>query len=136
MKRRGDWREALDRYVTDAHKLKFEFGKFDCTQFAINCEKRLLGITYFIEFDQTYKTSAEGHKILTDLGYASMFDFISTRKPEITERQARRGDWVGHITQAGESLGVYAGKHGYWAADIKHGLQLCPIDDIKKVWRV
>lgn len=134
-KRNAGWSLRLNQQIAKLKNTAFEYGVFDCTQFVILCDKSIYGRTHFPEFDCTYKTKLQGLSILTNSGFKSIWGAVGQRMQEINIAHARRGDWVGHVTTDGESLGVFAGVTGFYSARNDSGVMLCSPNDIVKVWR-
>lgn len=130
------WPELLNREIAISHNEPFKYGDHDCTQFVIRCEKLIRGETLFPEFDRSYSTQRQGLSIALKLGYSSMFDMVDSRLESVDISIAQRGDIVGHITDDGESLGIYAGSNGFYCVGKKGGVILSPISDIVKIWGI
>jgi len=134
--RLADWKDRLTQEFARSHDYKFSRGVHDCTQFAIRCEIAMTGGTKFPEFYDTYRTGKKGYLILARMGFETMFDAVSSRLVEIDPAEAGRGDCIGHIGDEGGALGICAGQHGFFAANLPSGIILRPRDEIVKAWKV
>lgn len=128
------WPELLNREIAVSHNEPFVYGVHDCTQLVIRCEKAMYGETLFPEFDCSYDSLRKGLGIALKQGYKSMFEMAGSRMQEVDISQAKRGDCVGHMTEDGESLGIYAGFNGFYCVAAEGGVLLSPTSDIVKIW--
>ena len=125
---------ALNRQIAACKDTPFKYGVFDCTQFAIACEKAIHGSTAFPELERAYATKRQGFAIMSALGFKNVWALVSARLEEISLLDAKRGDLVGHIA-SGRCFGIYASKAGFYCASESGGVMLSPLSDIVKVWR-
>jgi hypothetical protein len=125
---------ALNCYIAQCAGKPFNYGAFDCTQFAIACEKAIHGNTLFPELDRAYTTERQGLSIMAGLGFRYVWSLVDSRLKEVCIADAKRGDLVGHIT-GGQSFGIYASKAGFYCASESGGVMLLPLCDAVKVWR-
>lgn len=134
MSRRTNWQIYLANYIDDVRALEFEWGKFDCCQFALGAEVILTGDTRWPEFIASYNSKREAYKLLAKHSDGGLFALLDTRLERIDPVLAQRGDLIGHMTPEGEGVGIND-ITGIWAAGAD-GLLLMPHKAAAAAWRL
>ena len=133
--RQPNWPERLAEFIADNLKTPFEWGSFDCSQFCIQAEQSIYGDTRWTDLIGGYKTERGALGRIRRAGSDSLWDLIDQRMERLESvKMAQRGDWIGHYTESGESLGILVDSR-FACVDIESGLNLLPISEAVVAWR-
>ena len=133
--RLSDWPERLYRLVDSNQQTPFEWGDFDCSQFCIQAEQAMYGDTRWTDLIGGYKTKRGAGGRIKRAGGESLWDLIDQRMERLDSvKLAQRGDWIGHYTDDGESLGICLG-HYFVSVCLDGGLVSIPMNQSVCAWR-
>lgn len=129
------WPERLAKFVEDNQSTPFEWGTFDCSQFCIQAEQTIYGETRWEDLIGGYKTEKGSLSRIKKAGGETLWGLIDQRMDRLESvKMAQRGDWIGHYTEFGESLGIMVDTR-FACVDIESGLNLLPISEAVVAWR-
>lgn len=133
--RRKDWPERFSEFLVKNADRPFQWGDFDCSQFAIEAEIAITGDSRFWDFHGGYKSKrGAGHRLKRS-GYENVWELVDCRLERLDSvKLAQRGDVIGHVTSDGESLGICTGAR--FAASGPNGIVFCPLSDAVCAWRL
>ena len=130
-----DWFECLVELIAANETTPFKWGTFDCSQFCIQAEIAMYNETRWDDLIGGYKTRKGALGRIHRAGGESLWHLIDQRMERLSSvKMAQRGDWVGHMTDDGESLGIVI-DHRFVCADFIYGLNFHPMSDAHIVWR-
>lgn len=133
--RLANWPERLAEFLSSNSDTPFEWGSFDCSQFCIQAEQAIYGETRWPDLVGGYKTERGALGRIKRAGGESLWDLIDSRMQRLESvKMAQRGDWIGHYTEYGESLGILVDSR-FACVDIESGLNLLPITEAVVAWR-
>lgn len=133
--RYNDWFERLINLVQSQKESHFEWGSFDCSQFCIQAEEAMYGETRWPDMIGGYKTKRGAMSRIKKKGADSLWQLIDQRmERRESVKMAQRGDWVGHYTEDGESLGIVIDNR-FACVDVESGLNLLPLSMAVCAWR-
>lgn len=130
-----NWPENLSQLVQKNQDTPFQWGAFDCSQFCIQAELAMYGDTRWDDLIGGYKTEKGAIARIKRKGADSLWSLIDQRMDRLpSAKMAQRGDWIGHYTESGESLGILIDSR-FACVDIDSGLNLLPISRAVCAWR-
>lgn len=133
--RLANWPERLAEFLSSNSDTSFEWGSFDCSQFCIQAEQSIYGQTRWEDLIGGYKTERGALGRIKRAGGDSLWDLIDQRMERLPSvKMAKRGDWIGHYTEQGESLGILVDSR-FACVDIESGLNLLPMSEAVVAWR-
>lgn len=133
--RLSNWPERLSALVTSNSDTQFQWGTFDCSQFCIQAEQAMYGTTRWTDLIGGYKSEKGALARIKRKGAESLWDLIDQRMERLPSvKMAQRGDWIGHYTADGESLGIMIDNR-FACVDIESGLNLLPLSMAVCAWR-
>lgn len=133
--RLSDWPERLHALVEDNSGTPFQWGTFDCSQFCIQAQQVMYGHTIWGDMIGGYKSKKGAMSRIKRKDAESLWELIDKRMDRLhSVKLAMRGDWVGHYTEDGESLGICLGSH-FVCVCLDGGLVVSPMTEAKVVWR-
>jgi len=133
--RLNDWPERLYRLVDSNKDTPFQWGAFDCSQFCIQAEQAMYGDTRWTDLIGGYKTERGAHGRIKKAGADSLWLLIDQRMERLDSvKLAQRGDWIGHYTDDGESLGICLG-HYFVSVCLAGGVVSTPMNEAVCAWR-
>ena len=109
-----NWEIRFADFITENRDRAFQWGVFDCSQFCIQAEKAICDETRWDDLVGGYKTRLGALRRISLGGGQSLWDLIDQRMERKPVGLAKRGDWIGHMTEEGEGLGIMDAK-GFWA---------------------
>lgn len=134
--RRKDWPERLTDLVIKSSNRPFQWGAFDCSQFCIQAELEICGETRWEDFIGGYKTERGANGRIKKAKADSLWNLIDQRMERLASvKLAQRGDWIGHYTDDGESLGILIGDR-FACVGKPAGIVLKPLDEAVVAWRL
>lgn len=129
------WPERLVQFIEDSADRQFKWGDFDCSQFCIQAETAIYQQTRWADLIGGYKTERGANSRIKKAGADSLWDLIDSRMDRYpSAKMAKRGDWVGHYTESGESLGIMLERH-FVCVRVDAGLSIEPLSDAVIAWR-
>jgi len=132
--RLSDWPERLSQFIADNAETEFVWGASDCSQFCIQAEQAMYGNTRWEDMIGGYKTQ-RGALGKIKKKADSLWQLIDQRMERLPSvKMAQRGDWVGHYTDDGESLGILMDGH-LVCVHLDRGLVFLPMSDAVVAWR-
>ena len=133
--RHSDWFERLIALVETSKSTPFAWGSFDCSQFCIQAEQTMSGETRWNDLIGNYKTERGALGRIKRAGGESLWHLIDQRmERRESVKMAQRGDWIGHQTEYGESLGIMIDSR-FACVDVESGLNLLPMSEAVIAWR-
>jgi len=133
--RRPDWPERLHALIDENIDTPFQWGDFDCSQFCIQAEQAMYGDTRWSDLIGGYKTERGAAGRIKRAGGESLWHLADQRMDRLESvKLAQRGDWIGHYTESGESLGICFGDR-FVCVDIESGLNFLPMSEAVCAWR-
>jgi len=133
--RLSNWPERLSQFLIDNNDRPFEWGDFDCSQFAIHAEIAITGDSRFWDYKGGYKTKRGAFGKLKRGGFNNVWQLVDSRLERLDNvKLAQRGDVIGHRTGDGESLGICIGKK--YAASGSNGIVYASLDEAVCAWRM
>lgn len=138
LQRLHDWPVRLDRILSTARYVTFEWGQFDCALFVCACIKAMTGADPGAPYLRTYANEAGAIAIYGgDLAAFAATKAAALGMPEVPVPYARRGDvvFVDNGTLHG-ALGIIGldGRFALCASDT--GMVMVRIDRWKRCWQV
>jgi len=133
--RRSDWPEQLHALIDFNFETPFQWGTFDCSQFCIKAEQAMYDDTRWRDLIGGYKTQRGANGRIKRAGADSLWGLIDTRMERLDSvKLAGRGDWIGHYTEEGESLGICLGSD-FVCVHMDRGLVVVPMTEARVAWR-
>ena len=129
--------KALALELNSAMSRPWQWGSHDCSQFAIRCEKAMLGMSRFDDFIGGYDSRKGAFVRLRRSGFGDVWELVDSRLERLQSvRLAVRGDVIGHEGD-GKSLGICAGQsRGFWCASDPIGIKMRPMSESSVAWRM
>lgn len=133
--RLSDWPERLAEFIDQNLSTEFQWGSFDCSQFCIQAEQSIYGDTRWTDLIGGYKTERGALGRIKRAGGESLWNLIDQRMERLESvKMAKRGDWIGHYTDHGESLGIMLDGR-IACVDVESGLNFLPLECAEIAWR-
>jgi len=133
--RLNNWPERLSQFLIENKDRPFQWGDFDCSQFAIHAEIAITGDSRFWDYFGGYDTKAKAFVKLRRGGFANVWQLVDSRLVNLDNvKLAKRGDVIGHLTNDGESLGICVGDK--YAASGSNGIVYASLDEAVCAWRM
>lgn len=133
--RLNDWPDQLNKFINANALSQFQWGSFDCSQFCIQAEQAMYGQTRWEDLIGGYKTERGALGRIKRAGGESLWDLIDQRmERRESVKLAMRGDWIGHYTEDGESLGICIGSD-FVCVHLDSGLVVVPMTEAVVAWR-
>lgn len=139
LKRRQDWPSRLSKYLDQASKRKFKWGRHDCILHCFNAVKAMTGTDFAKRYRGTYKNRREAYALIHKK-FRKSTDYVFTHhlgQPHFNCNLAKRGDAV-RVTLEGEKIYGIVDDSGRNLAmlDPERGLVRLPIRNAEKIWTV
>lgn len=135
----SNWQTRLGAYVESCRTRVFAYGAFDCTLFVADAVREMTGLDIAAQFRDGYSSEFGALRLIAQYGtLGNLMDEAMAlhRFPEVSGRQARRGDPVLLRRETGHSLGIVS----LYGADILApgdiGLLRYPMSLAERAWRI
>lgn len=129
------WPERLLNFIQSQSDRPFQWGAFDCSQFCIQAEQAIYQDTRWHDLIGGYKTERGANSRIKKAGADSLWSLIDSRMERLPSvKMAQRGDWIGHYTESGESLGIML-ERNFACVHIIGGLSIEPLSEAVVAWR-
>lgn len=133
--RLNDWPERLYQLIDTNQSTPFQWGTFDCSQFCIQAEQAMYDETRWTDLIGGYKTKRGACGRIKRAGADSLWNLIDQRMERLNSvKLAKRGDWIGHYTDDGESLGILIDSR-FVCVHLDRGLVFIPMTEAVVAWR-
>ena len=109
-----DWQIKFSDFIVENMNKPFTRGAFDCSQFCIQAEQVIMGKTRWTDFIGGYSDLKGAMRRIKEAQASSLWDLVDQRMTRKPVNLAKRGDFIGHLIDEGESLGVMDA-NGFWA---------------------
>jgi hypothetical protein len=130
----NNWDTALANLLQQSKQRQFEWGKWDCCQFANAAIKCITGRDYFAQIDANYSTELGAKRLIKQIGGSDLLtaftSLLGEKKPIL---MANRGD-IAVVQHGGNQVAVLI-FNGYWAVTECGLIQIRP-DDVLAVWGI
>ena len=129
----SNWKSVLAKLVFANLHTKFEWGKFDCSIFAVRCADALTGRSVESDIKRHYSDKKTAIKWLKKGGGLEALTSQFYGEP-VSSNELKRGDLALIDHDNGKSLSVYDGDYVIGASH--NGLLFLPSDCVIKGWRI
>ena len=141
LSRKPNWQTELHNFLQSRRNAEFRYGSFDCCLFACDAILAMTGVDVAAPFRDGYGSRREAYRAIKEYAGRASVEAVTARvtaenqMPEVTPRQARRGDVILLRRPKDFSLAI-VGLDGTILAAGARGFERVPSSFAVRAWRV